>query len=71
MNKYFLQKQQSAMMSVSILQEEVETYRALLIAELRRLGATDDEIALIRDATIRNSIRKHRKPEDVAWAILQ
>lgn len=54
-----------------IPQDEIAHYRSLLIFELHKMGATENEISLIHDATIRNSIRNNRKPEEVAWAILQ
>lgn len=55
----------------NISQNEITSYRSLLIAEMKKIGATNRDIDLIHDATIRNSIRNKRKPEDVAWAILQ
>ncbi len=50
---------------------QLNSYRSLLVNEMLKLGASEDELLLIKDATIRNAIRKERKPEDVAWAILQ
>lgn len=70
MNKYFLEKQKK-LLAFPIPREDVEAYRVLLIAAMREFGATDEELSLIGDGIIRNSIRKNRKPEDVAWAILQ
>lgn len=49
----------------------INEYRDLLRQEMLRLGATEHELELIKDATIRNAIKRNRKPEDVAWAILQ
>lgn len=49
----------------------INEYRNLLQQEMIRLGATEQELRLIKDATIRNAIKRNRKPEDVAWAILQ
>ncbi len=49
----------------------INEYRNLLQKEMIRLGATEHELELIKDATIRNAIKRNRKPEDVAWAILQ
>ncbi len=54
-----------------ITQNEITRYRLVLVAEMKKQGATENELSLIHDATIRNSIRSNRKPEDVAWAILQ
>ena len=70
MKKFFL-KQASVCISKTICQDDITNYRSLLIVEMRRMGATQNEIDLIHDAIIRNSIRNNRKPEDVAWAILQ
>ena len=70
MKKFFAEKL-TACMTKSICQDEISNYRSLLITEMKKIGATDDDISLIHDATIRNSIRQQRKPEDVAWAILQ
>lgn len=49
----------------------VEDYRKLLMQEMNKLGANEHEVTLIKDATIRNAIKRNRRPEDVAWAILQ
>lgn len=46
-------------------------YRKSLMTEMERMGATQQEISLIKDATIINAIQRKRNPEDVAWAILQ
>lgn len=57
-----------------ILSEElysIDDYRHLLQQEMIKLGASEQELELIKDATIRNAIKRNRKPEDVAWAILQ
>lgn len=57
-----------------ILQSEndlINDYRHLLQEEMIRLGANEEDLKLIKDATIRNAIKRNRKPEDVAWAILQ
>ena len=69
--KKFLARQLSVCVTKTICQDEIVRYRSLLIIEMKKMGATEDEIGLIHDATIRNSIRNNRKPEDVAWAILQ
>lgn len=49
----------------------IDNYRYLLQQEMVKLGATEQELTLIKDATIRNAIKRNRKPEEVAWAILQ
>lgn len=70
MKKYFLR--QAARVSASeVSLKQIETYRELLIAEMKKLGAEENEFALICNALIMNSIRNDRRPEDVAWAILQ
>lgn len=61
---------------IMTLSEEITTlqlnnYRSLLIDEMLKLGASEQELQMIKDATIRNAIRRNRKPEDVAWALLQ
>ena len=61
---------------IMTLSEEITTlqlnnYRLLLIDEMIKLGASENELQTIKDATIRNAIRRNRKPEDVAWALLQ
>ena len=69
MKKFF--EKRISVLTKPICQHEISSYRSLLIVEMRKMGATDDDIKLIHDATIRNSILNKRKPEDVAWAILQ
>lgn len=56
---------------IDIPQSDIDAYRSSLILAMKASGATEADIGLIHDATIRNSIRRKRKPEDVAWAILQ
>lgn len=70
MKRYFL-RQMSTHVMCDIRQEEIESYRSLLIIAMKKIGANDSDIKLVHDATIKNSIRNKRKPEDVAWAILQ
>ena len=69
--KKFFAAQMTACASKTICQDDIAQYRSLLVNEMKKMGATQDELCLIHDATIRNSIRNNRKPEDVAWAILQ
>lgn len=69
MKKYFLLRRPVTDTTAS--PEEITLYRRLVIAEMEKLGATSQEIALLQLETILNSIRNKRKPEDVAWAILQ
>lgn len=69
--KKFFTRQMSVCVAKTVCQDEIVRYRSLLIIEMKKMGATENEIGLIHDATIRNSIRNNRKPEEVAWAILQ
>lgn len=50
---------------------EVRAFRDAVISEMRKLGASDTEIALLQDATIANALSMRREPEDVAWSLLQ
>lgn len=70
MKKFFI-KQCGAISTSDITSLQIDEYRKLLITEMLKLGASENEIELIRTPTIINSIRNNRKPEDVAWAILQ
>mgnify|MGYP001068212169 CR=1 FL=1 len=58
-------------LSDNITTLQLNNYRLLLIDEMLKLGASELELQMIKDATIRNAIRRNRKPEDVAWALLQ
>lgn len=51
--------------------KQVIEYRNLVVVAMEKNGATQDEVTLVHDETIINSIQKKRQPEDVAWAILQ
>ena len=70
MNKYFLLKSRQISTS-QISLKQIESFRQLLYIEMQKLGATEAELSLICDSIILNSIRNNRKPEDVAWAVLQ
>lgn len=54
-----------------ITKDQTQQYRNELEQQMLVQGATLEEVGLIKDATVRNSIRANRKPEDVAWALLQ
>ncbi len=70
MKKYFLmQSSQSSTSQISLSQ--IESFRQLLYIEMKKMGATENDFSLICDSIILNSIRNNRKPEDVAWAVLQ
>lgn len=64
-------KQRNASISSSITQDQIDAYRTTVVVAMEELGATSQEISLLRTETVLNSIRNQRKPEDVAWAILQ
>ncbi len=51
--------------------DKPEQYRAELIKEMIKIGATKNEINLINDILIQNAIKNNRKTKDVAWAIMQ
>lgn len=70
MNKFF-ERQLVRCPSNDICQEDIARYRLALIGEMKKMGATESELNLIHNSTIKNSIRNKRNPEDVAWAILQ
>lgn len=63
--------QRNASIASSITQDQIDAYRTTVVIEMEKMGATNQEISLLRTETVLNSIRNHRKPEDVAWAILQ
>ena len=50
--------------------KHISDYRNEVIAEMKKMGATPQEISLLKKEMIINSIKRNRKPEDVAWAIL-
>lgn len=70
MKKYFMT--QARQVSTShISNTQIANYRRLLCAEMEKMGANESDMSLVCDAMIQNSILNNRKPEDVAWAILQ
>ena len=69
MKNYFMQR--NASIASSNTQDQIDAYRTTVVIEMEKMGATNQEISLLRTETVLNSIRNHRKPEDVAWAILQ
>ena len=73
MKKYFENKIKTQMPSdkSKISKATIEDYRKLLLMELKKMGADENDIDLVSDAVIINAINKDRKAEDVAWAILQ
>lgn len=57
--------------SVCIDPDQMRGYRASLIEEMKKQGASESEINLVSDSIIINSINRGRNPKAVAWAILQ
>lgn len=70
MKTYFLNLS-SKKPSVEICSSQFNKYKESLILAMKEMGATEDELELLCDEIIFNSIRNNRKAEDVAWAILQ
>lgn len=68
MKKYFLSNKIS---SPNLPPEKIDAYRALVVHEMKKMGATNQEVSLLCQETILNSLQRNRNPEDVAWAILQ
>lgn len=48
-----------------------DIYELSVREELRELGATQNEYALLSQELIWNNFVKRRLPQDVAWAIMQ
>lgn len=70
MNTYF--KQQLNQINLyKYSREEVNIYKEQLISELKRMNATQDEIAFVCDSLVINSIMNNRSVEDIVWAIMQ
>ncbi|MEG1545015.1 MAG: hypothetical protein RR382_10915 [Tannerellaceae bacterium] len=70
MKKYF--SEQLVRLGARMVSEsQLIEYRNLVVVAMEKNGATQDEVTLVHDETIINSIQKKRQPEDVAWAILQ
>lgn len=70
LKKYFAVRAASAS-AVRLSSVQIDSYRTQVVAEMKKLGATNRELLLLHDATIKNSIINKREPRDVAWAILQ
>lgn len=68
MKKYFLS---SNISTLNISPEKIDAYRTAVVHEMRKMGATNQKESLLCQETILNSLQRNRKPEDVAWAILQ
>lgn len=70
MNKFF-EKWLTQKSSEDISQEDVVQYRLTLLCEMKRMGATENDLSLISNSIITNSIKNKRSPKEVARAILQ
>lgn len=70
MNKFF-KKQLIQNSSEDISQKDIDQYRLTLLCEMKRIGATENDLSLISNCIIINSIKNKRSPKEVAWAILQ
>ena len=70
MNKFF-EKWLTQKSSEDISQKDVVQYRLTLLCEMKRMGATENDLSLISNSIITNSIKNKRSPKEVAWAILQ
>lgn len=69
MNTY-LEKILSQIESPTIDEGELLEFRAQVVKEMKKMGATKVQFSLLKDGVLKNAIRNNRKPEDVAWAIL-
>ena len=70
MNKFF-KKQLIQNSSEDISQKDIAQYRLTLLCEMKRIGVTENDLSLISNCIIINSIKNKRSPKEVAWAILQ
>lgn len=70
MKKWFM-KQNNQMVFPDVSPSQIDDYKDSLITEMEKIGASEQEIGLINDNLVLNSIKNGRQPEDVAWAILQ
>ncbi len=69
--KKFFAQRLSLVASSEVTSVQIEKYRHLVVLEMQKMGASEKDIKLLQEATILNSINNKRRPEDVAWAILQ
>lgn len=51
--------------------ESIQAYKEKVLAEMRKMSATENELALADDEVIKASMVTGHAPEDVAWALLQ
>lgn len=71
MKTYFKKQLMALQENADITPEDIASFRELVIIELDKMGASDNDKNLLHDAAIYNAIKRNRLPEDVAWAILQ
>ena len=69
MKKYFIMKNRHYRSMVS--PEQISSFRVQVEAAMVKMGATKNELSLLHDEAIQNTIRRNGKPEDLAWALLQ
>ena len=51
--------------------ESIQDFKERVLAEMRKMSATENELALADDEVIKASMSMGHEPEDVAWALLQ
>ena len=49
----------------------LKMYQSKIKKEMKKMGASKTEIKLLKANTVRNGYKNKRKPQDVAWPILQ
>lgn len=52
-------------------ENQIAEYKKEVIKVMKEKGASDMQIRLVRDGSVRYAIINKRKPEDLAWAIMQ
>lgn len=64
--------EKSAMAAVKCFHDFIiEPYKACLLEELEKLGATENDCALVSDELVNNAVQNGREARDIAWAIVQ
>ncbi len=70
MNKYLLSIISKPDMS-NINMADIEAYKIAVINEMIKCGASSAQLNLVKEGAIKYAIINKRKPEDLAWAIMQ
>ena len=70
MNKY-LREEILKVPIRDIDEKEIKMFKNEVRKEMINMGANKFQIMLIKDGSIKSAIINHRKPKDLAWAILQ